>query len=192
MLSTWHLHYIWIEMVSDWICIPHKNELTGAASTVTSCLTDLTMMIAECDVSVSKLFKFLDGFRFSIKKIGIKKMYRIRYWNFFGIKTLSDSVSEKFGIGKSFGFGFTHWMIVIWYHKSDFLIKVVLNYGRWWIRIKAFTLLHPQGRHQPHTHIHRHPNHMMVMMMMIIFMMMAMMMMMMIMTSSVTLPSSSW
>ena len=40
---------------------------------------------AECDVSVSKLFHFLDGFRFSIKEV-------------------LDSVFQQFGIRKSIRF----------------------------------------------------------------------------------------
>ena len=40
---------------------------------------------AECDVSVSKLFHFLDGFR-------------------FGIKEVLDSVFQQFGIGKRIRF----------------------------------------------------------------------------------------
>ena len=49
---------------------------------------------------VSKLFNFLDGF--GIERIWFQKKYRIRYRK----NLVSDSVSEKFGIKKSFGFGF--------------------------------------------------------------------------------------
>ena len=60
---------------------------------------------AECDVSVSKLFHFLDGFR-------------------FGIKEVSDSVFQQFGIGKSIRF-------IIkknWYRKK-FWIRARLDFG---------------------------------------------------------------
>ena len=56
--------------------------------------------------SVSKLFHFFDGFGFGIEKIWYRKKYRIRYRKNLVSKKVSDSVSEKFGIGKSFGFGF--------------------------------------------------------------------------------------
>ena len=66
--------------------------------------------------SVSKLFHFFYGFGFGIEKNWYKKKYRIRYRKNLVSKKVSDSVSEKFGIGKSFGFGFvqilgnvTHW-----------------------------------------------------------------------------------
>ena len=68
--------------------------------------------------SVSKLFHFVDGFGFGIEKIWYQKKYRIRYRKNLVSKKVSDSVSEKFGIGKSFGFGFvqilgivTHWAV---------------------------------------------------------------------------------
>ena len=69
------------------------------------------MFMSECDVSVSKLlgfetFPFFDGFGFGIEKIWYRKKYRIRYRKNLVSKKVSDSVSEKFGIGKSFGFGF--------------------------------------------------------------------------------------
>ena len=54
--------------------------------------------------SVSKLFHFLDGFGFGIERIWYRKKYRIRYRKNLVSKIVSDSVSEKFGIGKSFGF----------------------------------------------------------------------------------------
>jgi len=56
--------------------------------------------------SVSKLFHFFGGFGFGIEKIWYRKKYRIRYRKNLVSKKVSDSVSEKFGIQKSFGFGF--------------------------------------------------------------------------------------
>ena len=73
------------------------------------------MVGTECDVSVSKLFHFLDSIRFSIKKISefdikniwYKNKYRIRYQ-----KKLSKSLEfvclkhgfVKFGIDIGIGF----------------------------------------------------------------------------------------
>jgi len=54
--------------------------------------------------SVSKLFHFFDGFGFGIEKIWYRKKYWIRYRKNLVSEKVSDSVSEKFGIGKSFGF----------------------------------------------------------------------------------------
>ena len=56
--------------------------------------------------SISKLFHFLDGFGFGIEKNWYQKKYRIRYRKNLVSEKVSDSVSKKFGIGKSFGFGF--------------------------------------------------------------------------------------
>ena len=56
--------------------------------------------------SVLKLFHFFCGFGFGIEKNWYQKKYRIQYRKFLVSKKVSDSVSEKFGIGKSFGFGF--------------------------------------------------------------------------------------
>ena len=61
---------------------------------------------AECDVSVSKLFHFLDGLGFGIERIWYRKKYRIRYRKNLVSKKVSDSVSLKFGIGKNFGLCF--------------------------------------------------------------------------------------
>ena len=64
------------------------------------------------DVSVSKLLGF-ETFPFF-------RWFRIRYRKNLVSKKVSDSVSEKFGIGKSFGFGFvqilgfvTHWSVAV-------------------------------------------------------------------------------
>ena len=56
--------------------------------------------------SVSKLFNFFGGFGFNIKKIWHRKKYRFRYRKNLVSEKVSDSVSLKFGIGKSFGLGF--------------------------------------------------------------------------------------
>ena len=56
--------------------------------------------------SVSKNFHFLDSFRFDIEKIWFKKKYLIGYRKNLVLEIVSDSVSDKFGIEKSFGFGF--------------------------------------------------------------------------------------
>ena len=68
------------------------------------------------NTSVSKLFHFFSGFGFGIEKIWYQKKYRIRYCKHLISKKVSDSVTEKFGLEKSFGFGFvqilgivTHW-----------------------------------------------------------------------------------
>ena len=50
----------------------------------------------------------MNGFGFGTEKIWYRNKYRIRYRkNLVSVK-VSDSVSKKFGIGKSFGFGFVH------------------------------------------------------------------------------------
>ena len=56
--------------------------------------------------SVSKLFNFFSGFGFGIEKFWYRKKYRIRYRKNLVSEKVSDSVSLKFGIGKSFGLGF--------------------------------------------------------------------------------------
>ena len=56
--------------------------------------------------SVSKLFYFFGGFGFGIEKNWYQKKYRIRYHKNLVSENVSDSVSKKFGIAKSFGFGF--------------------------------------------------------------------------------------
>ena len=68
--------------------------------------------------SVSKLFHFLDGFGFGIEKIWYRKKYRIRYRKYLVSEKVSDSVSEKFGIGKKFrirfrsDFGYRHTLVL--------------------------------------------------------------------------------
>ena len=52
--------------------------------------------------SVSKLFNFFGGFGFGIEKIWYRKKYRIQNRKNLVSKKVSDSVSEKFGIGKKF------------------------------------------------------------------------------------------
>ena len=69
------------------------------------------MSRAECDVSVSKLpgfetFLFFWWFRIRYRKNMVSKKYRIRNCKNLVSEKVSDSISEKFGIGKSFGFGF--------------------------------------------------------------------------------------
>ena len=66
----------------------------------------MRILITECDVSVSKLLGF-ETFPFFW-------WFRIRYRKNLVSKKLSDSVSEKFGIEKSIGFGFGK----NWYRKK--------------------------------------------------------------------------
>ena len=61
---------------------------------------------AECDVSVSKLLGF--------KTFPFFRWFRFRYRKNLVSKKVSDSVSEKFGIEKSIGFGIGK----IWYRKK--------------------------------------------------------------------------
>ena len=61
---------------------------------------DVVLNPAECDVSVSKLFHFLDGFKFGIKEV-LDSVFQQ-----FGIgKSIRVIIKKKIGIGKSFGFG---------------------------------------------------------------------------------------
>ena len=64
------------------------------------------LMFRFRNFSVSKLFNFFGGFGFGIENFWYRKKYRIRYRKYLVSEKLSDSVSLKFGIGKSFGLGF--------------------------------------------------------------------------------------
>ena len=74
---------------------------------------------------VSKLFYFLDGFGFSIVKIWYRKKVSDSASEKFGIGKVSDSVSKKIGIGKSFGFDF----VQIWGILSNISVSVLEKFG---------------------------------------------------------------
>ena len=63
---------------------------------------------------IKQLFFFFGGFGFGIEKIKCRKKYRIRHRKNLVLENISDSVSEKFGIGKKFwirfrsDFGYRH------------------------------------------------------------------------------------
>ena len=71
--------------------------------------------------SVSKLFHFFGGFGFGIGKIWYRKKYRIRYRKNLVSKKVSYLVSEKFGIGKSFGFGFIQILGIVTHCWEQFI-----------------------------------------------------------------------
>ena len=70
------------------------------------------------DVSVLKLlgfetFTFFRWFWFQYRKNLVSKKYRIRYQKKLASIKVSDSVSEKIGIEKSFGFGFVQILVIV-------------------------------------------------------------------------------
>jgi len=97
------------------------------------------------NVSVSKLFNFFGSFGFGIEKIWYQKKYRIRYRKKLVSKKVSDSVSDKFGIGKKFrirfrsNFGYCHTLLregagKVKYKKKQCLTKVTR-------KLQSFVLL---------------------------------------------------
>ena len=90
------------------------------------------------DVSVSKLFHFLNGFGFGIEKIWYRKKDRIRYWKYLISEKVSFLVSKKIGIRKKFR---------IWF-CSDFGYLHTLGwkdchvyYDNWMFQTKCFKIV---------------------------------------------------
>ena len=71
-------------------------------------------------------FIFVDGFGFGIEKTWYLKNYRIRYRKNLISEKVSDTVSEKFGIGKSFGFGFVQILSIVT-HWADCALPTILS-----------------------------------------------------------------
>ena len=86
------------------------------------------MLQPECDVSVSKLigfetFQFFDGLDSISRKFGIKK-YWIQFRKKLVLKKVSDSVSKKIVIGKSFRFS----LVQIWSILGDVSVSKLLSF----------------------------------------------------------------
>jgi len=91
--------------------------------------------------SVSKLFHFFGGFGFGIGKFWYRKKDRFRYRKNLVSEKVSDSVSKKFGIGTSFGYGFVQILGIL----GDVSVSKLLGFETFpffgWFRIRYRKIL---------------------------------------------------